>query len=65
VTLHYVATAIELEASYKIWRARHERYWFLSRRAWLNSATFRDFEELNPRTAQQSIQRNDRSADRS
>jgi hypothetical protein len=36
VTLHDVATAIELEASYQIWRTQHEKYLLLSRRIWLD-----------------------------
>jgi hypothetical protein len=46
VTLHEVATAIELEASYQSWRAQHERYLLLSRRVWLNDAArkVREFE---------------------
>jgi hypothetical protein len=33
-----VAIAIELEASYQMWRSQHKRYLLLSRRAWLNDA---------------------------
>jgi hypothetical protein len=48
VTLHDVATAIELEASYQMWRAQHERYWLLSRRAWLDSYTLQGFLNIEP-----------------
>jgi hypothetical protein len=58
--LQNVEAAIELEASYQVWRAQHERYWFLSRRAWLDSdrldgfRTIASANEAAPRTAKSS-----------
>jgi hypothetical protein len=51
VALHAVGTAIELEASYQLWRAQHERYLLLSRRAWLDGNALKESREVGPQSA--------------
>jgi hypothetical protein len=48
MALHAVGGAIELEASYQLWRAQHERYLLLSRRAWLNGGALKGGRKVEP-----------------
>jgi hypothetical protein len=51
MALHAVGTAIELEASYQLWRAQHERYLLLSRRAWLDGGALKEGRKVEPQSA--------------
>jgi hypothetical protein len=50
-----VAIAIELEASYQIWRAQHERYLLLSRRVWLNDAAVSEVQAVGLNSGQAEV----------
>jgi hypothetical protein len=55
VTMDALAIAIELEASYQIWRAQHERYLLLSRRLWLNDAAASEVREFRPHSGRAEV----------
>jgi hypothetical protein len=57
MALHAVGTAIELEASYQLWRAQHERYLLLSRRAWLDGGALKEGRKIEPQSAPAELHR--------
>jgi hypothetical protein len=57
MALHAVGTAIELEASYQLWRAQHERYLLLSRRAWLDGGALKEGRKVEPQSAPAELHR--------